>query len=409
MCCTGYGMQTAAVTKQLADAGHDVAIFCFFGLQGSKVDWGNVTLLPSWKEGYGEDVVDVWYDYWKPDVLISLVDIWVLKDIKRYTEKYQTSMRWVPWVPVDHDPIPPRVLDVVKNHVSIVKPIAMSKHGVGEMWRNEIDCYHIPHEIDCQTFKPDTAAREKARKAAGWEDKFVVGTVATNSIRKNWNASMIAMQEFTRRHDDVIWYCHTNVFDQMGFDHTKARVAYGLEEFTAYPEQTLLRTGIPQEVLAAAYNALDVFLLPSKGEGFGIPAVEAQACGVPVILADNTAQTEMCGSGWLLPRGNPVWDLQDSFEYDTDPADIIEALEKAYRMKKDGSIVVKQREARAFAMQFEEGRIFTERWIPVLEDIEIRVKDLNAKEEALANEAAAVDTGASPVEGEEEREPAGVE
>lgn len=39
------------------------------------------------------------------------------------------------------------------------------------------------------------------------------------------------------------------------------------------------------------------------GEGFGIPIIEAQAAGCPVIVTDCTAMTELCLSGWLIEKG----------------------------------------------------------------------------------------------------------
>jgi len=40
----------------------------------------------------------------------------------------------------------------------------------------------------------------------------------------------------------------------------------------------------PEDALVGAYNSFDVFVLPSEWEGFGIPILEAQKCGVPVII-----------------------------------------------------------------------------------------------------------------------------
>jgi len=44
---------------------------------------------------------------------------------------------------------------------------------------------------------------------------------------------------------------------------------------------------VPDENLVEVYNSFDVFVLPSEWEGFGIPILEAQKCGVPVIIRED--------------------------------------------------------------------------------------------------------------------------
>jgi glycosyltransferase involved in cell wall biosynthesis len=61
-----------------------------------------------------------------------------------------------------------------------------------------------------------------------------------------------------------------------------------------------------QEELALAYNASEMFVYPSSYEGFGMPALEAMACGTPVIALNNTALPEFAGGvAHLLPDALP--------------------------------------------------------------------------------------------------------
>jgi glycosyltransferase involved in cell wall biosynthesis len=57
---------------------------------------------------------------------------------------------------------------------------------------------------------------------------------------------------------------------------------------------------VPAADLPALYNAADAFCLPSRSEGFGLPVLEAMACGVPCLLADRAALPEVAGDAALL-------------------------------------------------------------------------------------------------------------
>ena len=56
---------------------------------------------------------------------------------------------------------------------------------------------------------------------------------------------------------------------------------------------------IPNSDLATLYNAAFAFLYPSLRESFGIPMLEAMACGTPVITGNPSAMPEVAGSGAL--------------------------------------------------------------------------------------------------------------
>jgi glycosyltransferase involved in cell wall biosynthesis len=53
---------------------------------------------------------------------------------------------------------------------------------------------------------------------------------------------------------------------------------------------------VPQALLPSIYNLADVFVMPSLIEGFGMPVLEAMACGCPVIISPDAALQEVCGS-----------------------------------------------------------------------------------------------------------------
>jgi glycosyltransferase involved in cell wall biosynthesis len=57
---------------------------------------------------------------------------------------------------------------------------------------------------------------------------------------------------------------------------------------------------VSEEDLVRLYNVADVFVLPSLYEGFGLPVLEAMACGTPVVAANAASLPEVVGDAGLL-------------------------------------------------------------------------------------------------------------
>lgn len=364
-CSTGYGIQAARLALCLKEMGHEPAIFAYFGLGGNMIQWNGIPIYPNNNDDYGVKYAERTYQHFKADILITLVDIWILKDLP-------ATMKWFPWTPVDHEPMPPRVYQVLHEHQGIYKPIAMSQYGKREMERLGIDCFYIPHMIDCDAFSPNQELREEHRKLVGWSDKFVIGSVGTNvRERKNWTSMFLALQKFRRSHDDVVMYCHTDAFESRGRDLEALRQSLMIQDITFFPSITAMKIeGITEETMNNMYNSLDVYLHPSKGEGFGIPIIEAQSAGVPVIVSNNTAQPELVGGGWVLKDMRPEFDEQSSWEGAANPDEILEYLEQAYEEKKSGKIEERRKAAREKALEYDYRVVMEKYWKPTLTEIE---------------------------------------
>jgi len=72
----------------------------------------------------------------------------------------------------------------------------------------------------------------------------------------------------------------------------------------------LFITGASDEKLLELYRAAEVVVLPSFEEGFGLPIVEAMACGTPVICADAASMPEIAGGAAVLFDPYDVQDLR---------------------------------------------------------------------------------------------------
>lgn len=71
---------------------------------------------------------------------------------------------------------------------------------------------------------------------------------------------------------------------------------------------------VPDEQLVAEYQNADVFVLPSLYEGFGLPVVEAMACGTPVICSDKGSLPEVAGEATLKVQSGDIMGLADAMK-----------------------------------------------------------------------------------------------
>ena len=66
------------------------------------------------------------------------------------------------------------------------------------------------------------------------------------------------------------------------------------------PDRYEVRTGLPNSELNRLYNSVKCLVYPSSYEGFGIPILEAQQAGCPVIAYNNSSIPEVIGETPLL-------------------------------------------------------------------------------------------------------------
>lgn len=362
---TGYGVQTALVTRRLRDAGHEVAIGSNFGLQGVSLDWEGIPVLPSGTDAYSNDILPAQYMAWtkgKPGFLITLYDVWVFK------ASYFRDIPSASWTPIDHYPVPPGVVEWAKGH----ETIAMSRYGERMLAESGVTSTYIPHAIDARVFAPGD--RAAARKSLGIpDDVFAVNINAANKgaypPRKAWSENFGALSVFMAAHPDVHLYVHTDIFGVNGVDLQALAALWSLDPNRIhFIAQLDYKMGVyTDEQLAAMYRASDVLLATSMGEGFGVPTIEAQACGTPVIVSKFAASPELVGAGWIADV-QPFHDhLQGAFFGMPIIGSIIECLEQSYAAR--GSVELHDK-AVAKAQEYDADRVFAESWVPYIARLE---------------------------------------
>ena len=87
------------------------------------------------------------------------------------------------------------------------------------------------------------------------------------------------------------------------------------EEELGIREQVIHTGMVEKTELVDLYNIADIFVFPSLYEGFGIPPLEAMACGTPVIAANNSSIPEVCGDAAMYFDGSDEQSLAKEIKF----------------------------------------------------------------------------------------------
>lgn len=379
---SGYGVQANSLLPRLVKhpAIEQIGIFGYYGIQGGLTELPvglgipgvqpiNMLHYPvSPKDGWGNDIVAKHAEHFGAHVVITLLDVWVQN--RNFGHQ---GFLWCPYSPVDHEPIPPPILARLRD---AFHPIAYSQHAAKEYAENGLDYHYIPHGVETKLYKPyDKGGKAQAKKWLNFsEDNFVVGTVAANKgwpSRKGYPELFEAFSLFHKDHPEARLFCHGGMVDMQhnGIALDKLARMYGIEDYTQITEPYNQTIGFTSQEMCKLYNAMDVFCLPSMGEGFGIPIIEAQACGVPVIVTDWTACAELCGAGWKVPVGKKIPTTLQSFQAYADVGALVAAMKSAYNMWRNGGAWHREESqaARDFAMQYDWEHLVKDKWFPFID------------------------------------------
>jgi glycosyltransferase involved in cell wall biosynthesis len=373
---TGYGNQTKLFTPRIKALGHNVTISAFYGIDSAPMEWNGMMVYPKAHHMYGMDVINAHAVHAKADCIISLVDVWVVQPDR-------VHIPWFPWFPIDCEPIPPVVL---KSASKATKPIVISQFGLEQARNAGLDPFYVPHGVDTQAFRPETQA--DARQAIGLPvDAFIVGMVAANKgvpPRKAFYEQIAAFAALKKQHPDALLYLHTDNGAQGGeaIDLVEWCTVMGLQpgRDVVFCDQYEYLLGFNDDYMRHAYNSMDVLMNVSKGEGFGIPLIEAQACGTPVITGDWTSMSELCFGGWKIDKSEAVPEWQphfSAFQWKVLADAVLSRLLAAYEVR--GNQDYRDR-ARAGAKRYDADRITEKYWKPTLEAMQdIITKKQDAK------------------------------
>jgi phosphatidylinositol alpha-1,6-mannosyltransferase len=149
----------------------------------------------------------------------------------------------------------------------------------------------LPNTVG-QTFAPGDAG--DLRRAWGIADKRILLTVGRMDTRERYKGHDLVIQALPH----LVANGHDVHYVVLGDGHDTARLK-ALAIDTGVAERVHFKGAAGSNLLADAYRAADLFVMPSKGEGFGIAFLEAMACGTPALGLDVGGARDALADGKL--------------------------------------------------------------------------------------------------------------
>lgn len=299
VCTSGFSRVAHAMFPILAEAGYDIDIV-------ARNYWGTPHNFPYriWPANVNGDyaggelraklLISGMSRMGTPyDVVVTLDDVWnvpaVVNEINDLRDKHglESVPPVVAWVMVDGKNAKGEDLNSVSG---VISP---TDFGTRELVSGGIETnnvWTVPFGVDTSIFRPLDRAESRSLVSSKDvpEDAFIVGVVANNQFRKRLDLHVEYFASWVKQYrvDNAYLYIRAGSSNEQGCDVLSLIKYYGLQKRVILPYDYPNCTPIADETMALIYNAFDVYLSIPLGEGFGLTALEAMACGVPCVVSD---------------------------------------------------------------------------------------------------------------------------
>lgn len=298
---TGFASCTHAAADALHVAGHEVTILginhggdpapqypypiypCRSLLEGARDAFG-VARLPALVERIQPDLVMILQDPWNIDVYLAQL---------RHKLPVGVNVPVVGWLAADgmNQKAAPELNALA--HVIVWTQFAADELRAGG-YTGTMSV--IPLGVDHSTFYPrnqSVARRRIFGEIEGLEPgkAFIVGAIGRNQLRKRLDLTIEYFADWVHscNHRDAWLYLHCAPTGEDGADIRSLAKFWKVADRILIARSIVPGAGASVDHMAHVYSALDVYASTSQGEGWGLPALEAMACGVPCLIPDFAA------------------------------------------------------------------------------------------------------------------------
>jgi glycosyltransferase involved in cell wall biosynthesis len=166
----------------------------------------------------------------------------------------------------------------------------------------------VPEAVDHGLFRPGNADEARARLG----DQYGISRPFVLFISSLWRYKNCdgLLRAFADAKKQLAG--HLLVIVGSGRDEGYVSELHALSERLGLADDVVWVGGVPLEATPDFYRAADVFVYPSLNETFGLPLLEAMACGCPVVTSDRSAMPETAGGAALLANPEEPGSVADA-------------------------------------------------------------------------------------------------
>jgi glycosyltransferase involved in cell wall biosynthesis len=209
----------------------------------------------------------------------------------------------------------------IENIVAMVDfPVTYTDYAKKECLKHVPGLDRMPiiyHGVDKSTFYPlpaNVVADFRKTFFPKHSDKFIVLNVNRNQPRKDLHRTFAAFSLFHKKNPNTFLFINAQATD-VGGNLLEIADHYGLkydEDWACPSGQFNANQGYPIQVVNQLYNACDLVISTTIGEGFGLSSIEAMAVKKTVLFPRNTSMVEIIGEneeyGYLCKSGETIND-----------------------------------------------------------------------------------------------------
>ena len=215
--------------------------------------------------------------------------IWLFP--QQYSRSGKSSLQWklMEWYQLTV----PRIAS--RRAAAIITVSELSREDIVRHLGVNPDCIYVTHEAVSSSFQPVNAPGvvRSLRTKYDLDSKYILA-IGSSDPRKNITTlvnayALLPASLQAEYHLVIVWTAPV-----LATSISKIIQDLGISQYVHFLFQ------VPNEDLVILYNEASLFVFPSLYEGFGLPVLEAMACGTPVVAANTSSIPEIAGDAALL-------------------------------------------------------------------------------------------------------------